>query len=319
MKEIKCIILLLALLLPQSPAAVTDEPYRTWTATDGRTLEARYIKSTETTVTVRTKEGRQLELPIAKLAPPDIAAVRTTAQNQIIETQRLTGLKTGPYAASLTGTWQKMKSASGLDYHLYAAKRLKPGPLYPLCIYLHGSSNIGSKLTKREPGADAFANEAFYTARPCLIIAPEAPAGTTSFKDIIPQMTALVKDLVDHLPIDSARLYLTGFSMGGYGTLDWIAAEPNLFAAGIPIAGFPGPELAARLPKTTPLWLHWGELDQPDRAKSLRDALLAANVPLKETEHQGADHVSFHYQVATDPTVHQWLFAQKRSVLGAPK
>ena len=289
-----------------------DQPYRIWTSSDGRTLEARYIKSSDSAVTVRTKEGRQVDLPFAKLIEGDIAATRITASDITTETQREKGLKEGPYAASLTGTWQKMKSAAGIDYHFYAAKRLKPGGLYPLCIYLHGSSNTGSKLTKREPGADAFAREEFYRERPCFIIAPEAPEGTGSFKQIVPQMTALVKDLGDHLPIDRDRIYLTGFSMGGYGCFDWIAAEPTLFAAAIPIAGFPGADVAARLSKTTALWLQWGELDQADRAKVLRDAIQTTGIPFKETEHKGADHVSFHYKVANDPAVHEWLFAQKR-------
>ncbi len=291
-----------------------DQPYRTWTSQDGRPLEARYIKSSETTLTVRTREGRQLEIPFTALAAADIAHAKATAAALVTETQRAQGLKEGPYAASLTGSWEKMKSAAGIDYHFYAAKRLKTAQLYPLCIYLHGSSNTGSNLTKREPGANAFADPEFYKERPCFIIAPEAPAGSSSFKQIIPQLTALVQHLGDHLPIDRDRIYVTGYSMGGYGSLDWVAAEPNLFAAAIPIAGFPGADFAAKLPKTTALWLQWGELDQADRAKALRDAIQTAGIPSKETEHKGADHVSFHWKVATDPAVHEWLFAQKRGV-----
>jgi dipeptidyl aminopeptidase/acylaminoacyl peptidase len=306
-------LLLLTFLSALLPGKAADQPYRTWTSKDGRSLEARYIKYSETSVTVRTREGRQLELPYEKLSEEDMVYAKTTSWNLGLEAQRQKGLKEGPYAASLTGEWRKMKSAAGIDYHFYAAKRLKPGQLYPLCIYLHGSSNTGSKLTKREPGADAFAKEEFYKERPCFIIAPEAPEGTNSFRQIVPQMTALVKDLGDHLPIDRDRIYLTGYSMGGYGSFDWIAAEPTLFAAAVPVAGFPGADLAKRLPKTTALWLQWGELDQADRAKALRDAIQTAGIPFKETEHKGADHVSFHYKVATDPAVHQWLFAQKRT------
>ena len=304
------IFFLLAALMPRLSGA--DQPYRTWTSSDGRTLEARYIKSTDAAVTVRTGEGRQLDLPFSKLTESDVAAAKTTAADLIIDSQRQKGLKDGPYAASLTGEWQKMRSSAGIDYHFYAARRLKPGSSYPLCIYLHGSSNTGSKLTKREPGADAFAGEEFYRDRPCFIIAPEAPEGTGSFKQIVPQLTALVKDLGDHLPIDRDRIYLTGFSMGGYGSFDWIAAEPTLFAAAVPIAGFPGVNIAQRLPKTTALWLQWGELDQADRAKALRDAIQAAGIPFQATEHKGADHVSFHHKVATDPAVHEWLFSQNR-------
>ena len=107
---------------------------------------------------------------------------------------------------------------------------------------------------------------------------------------------------------------VTGYSMGGYGSFDWIAAEPTLFAAAAPIAGFPGPDMAKRLPKSTALWLFWGELDQADRAKALRDAIKAAGIPCQETEYQGADHVSYHYKTATDPAVHEWLFSQKRTL-----
>lgn len=299
-------------LLPATAAESADQPYRTWTSSDGRSLEARYIKSTDTTVTVRTKEGRQLELPFTKLAEADTAHAKATAANLVLDIQRQKGLKEGPYAASLTGEWQKMKSADGLDYHFFAGKRLKSGPLYPLCIYLHGSSNIGSKLTKREPGADAFAKEEFYKERPCFIIAPEAPEGVNSFKQIIPRLNALVKDLGDHLPLDRDRIYVTGFSMGSYGTFDWMAAEPNLFAAAAPVAGFPGTDIVKNYNKTTPIWLFWGELDQADKAKALRDALQTAGIPIKETEYKGADHVSFHWKVAEDPAVHEWLFAQKR-------
>ena len=67
---------LMALILAGIPLRLTaaDQPYRTWTSSDGRTLEARYIKSTESTVTVRTREGRQLDLPFAKLTEADITA-----------------------------------------------------------------------------------------------------------------------------------------------------------------------------------------------------------------------------------------------------
>ena len=46
-----------------------------------------------------------------------------------------------------------------------------------------------------------------------------------------------LKDMMRHLPIDADRVYLTGYSMGGYGTFAFLNEEPRLFAAGIPIAG----------------------------------------------------------------------------------
>ena len=47
----------------------------------------------------------------------------------------------------------------------------------------------------------------------------------------------IVEEMMEKLPIDPKRIYLTGYSMGGYGTFHLLAQEPKLWAAAIPVAG----------------------------------------------------------------------------------
>ncbi|MCB1225469.1 MAG: dienelactone hydrolase family protein [Verrucomicrobiales bacterium] len=286
---------------------------RTWTAADGRRIEAMLIEGGEESFRIRLADGRTFDLKPSQVSAEDQTYVTQTLKDRALEAQREAGLASGPYAEACVGEWQKMTAEDGLRFHFFANKRdLKEGQTYPLCIYLHGSSNTGSDLEKREPGANAFANEAFYEARPCFVIAPEAPAGTGAFKQIAPRILALIDHLTLHLPIDRERIYLTGYSMGSRGCWDLLIAAPERFAAAVPIAGPLGGNAVKDLPKVA-IWMHYGELDKKDEFLALSAALKAAGHDFRETEHPGADHVSFHGKVAKDPAVHEWMFAQKRS------
>lgn len=291
--------------------ACAEEPLRQWTSSDGRTIEGRFIKGTDTTVTLKLKDGRQVDVPIERLSEADAKAARDLVSRVAMEGQRQAGLRSGPYAEHLTGAWEKMTAEDGLQFHFFADKKLKPDQQYPLCIYLHGSSNTGSGLEKREPGANGFASEAIYGRNPSFVIAPEAPAGTKSFKEIAARIYALIEHLSSHLPVDRDRIYVTGYSMGGMGSWALISGRPELFAAAAPIGGPLGPTKVEALPKI-PIWLHFGELDRGDEFRSLAKQLQETNPAFKSTEYPGADHVGFHFKAAKDPAFYEWMFAQKR-------
>jgi predicted peptidase len=290
-----------------------DERSRTWTASDGRTLEGQYLRSTAQSTSLRLKGGKVVDIALEKLSAADREHIATLVQRQAIAAQRSDGLRKGPYAALVTTAWEKAKSEDGLEFHFYASKKLKPTETYPLCIYLHGASNVGSHLTKREPGADGFMEANLYKEHPSIIIAPEVPEKGGGFGEIAPRIITLIQHLSDHLPIDRDRIYVTGYSMGSHGTFSLLKTAPDLFAAAAPIAGAPGTDVVPKLPKT-PLWLHWGENDEAERFRALAAALKSAGHPaLKETEHPGAGHTDFHWKVAKDPALYEWLFAQKRT------
>jgi predicted peptidase len=121
------------------------------------------------------------------------------------------------------------------------------------------------------------------------------------------------KMLVDHPDIDPDRVYITGLSMGGFGTFDLLSRRPDLFAAGIPICGGGDPRFAKKL-KYTPLWVFHGGLDdvvQPRFSRQMVDALKKVGSRVKYTEYSTMYHDIWNV-VYYNPAVLEWLFTQKK-------
>jgi predicted peptidase len=114
--------------------------------------------------------------------------------------------------------------------------------------------------------------------------------------------------------IDPARIYVTGLSMGGYGSWDAIARYPDRFAAAAPICGGGDPAQAGRFAQL-PVWAFHGGKDgvvKPQRSREMVEAIKAAGGTPKYTEYPDAGHDSW---TATykDPEFFAWLFAQRRA------
>lgn len=136
-----------------------------------------------------------------------------------------------------------------LRYRLLAPANYDPAHTYPLLVYLHGSGQRGSDnealLSKLAP---IFTSDSFRNAYPCYLLVPQCPRGDAwvNFPDF-PQslhatdtatragrlVLALVEEMRSKANIDKRRVYLTGYSMGGEGTLDLLARKPEMFAAAI--------------------------------------------------------------------------------------
>jgi predicted esterase len=113
--------------------------------------------------------------------------------------------------------------------------------------------------------------------------------------------------------IDPARIYVTGLSMGGYGTWDIIARKPNLFAAAVPVCGGGDPATAPKIARVA-VWAFHGGNDgvvPTVRSRLMIDALKAAGAAPRYTEYPGVGHDSWNKAYA-DPELVEWLFAQHR-------
>ena len=127
----------------------------------------------------------------------------------------------------------------------------------------------------------------------------------------------LTKQLIDSLvaggAVDTDRIYITGLSMGGYGTWEAIQRWPDFFAAAIPICGGGDPALANTL-TTLPLWAWHGEVDtviEVNKTRRMIDAINAAGGHPKATYIAKCGHGSWGpaYKEAALST---WLLAQRR-------
>jgi predicted peptidase len=216
-----------------------------------------------------------------------------------------------------------------LPYRLLRPLSVADAATYPLVIFLHGGGERGTDNEKQlVHGVPRFATMERREQYPCFLIAPQCPDGQkwvevdwtaehhTQPADpgVVGQLTlALIEKTIKVLPIDRNRVYLTGMSMGGYGTWDLLARRPDLFAAGVPVCGG-GDEATAERMAHIPVWAFHGALDtvvKPARSRNMVAALDAIGGEPLYTEYADVGHHSWDRAYA-DPALYHWLFAQRR-------
>lgn len=210
---------------------------------------------------------------------------------------------------------------------LYRLYRPKTSDRVPLVLFLHGAGERGDdNAAQLRHGVKQFlAQQEKY---PCVVVAPQCPKGkkwnevdwhaashltpekpSDPFASLIPLLEALQKEL----PVDPKRLYVTGLSMGGYGTWDLITRLPDTFAAAAPVCGGGDETKAAAIAKV-PQWIFHGGADKvvkPERSRHMVEALQKAGAEPKYTEYPGVGHNSWDKAYA-DPELWAWMFAQRR-------
>jgi len=206
------------------------------------------------------------------------------------------------------------------DYLLYLPKGYdaNSGKSWPLMLFLHGAGERGTdiwKVTTHGPPKLVKQGREF----PFLIVSPQCPAGRQWDNDVL---LALLDDVEKHYKVDTSRVYLTGLSMGGYGTWSLGLKYPERFAAIVPICGG-GDPLAFRLAdpkkaeslKSLGIWAFHGAKDPTvPVAESQRMVEALKTFGCKEVEltiYPEAQHDS--WTVTYDnPKVFEWLLAHQR-------
>jgi predicted peptidase len=183
---------------------------------------------------------------------------------------------------------------------------------WPLIVFLHGSGERGDKLEmlkKHGPPKLIAAGQNF----PAIIVSLQCPSGQIWNPHGV---HALTQSVIKSRRVDVDRVYLTGLSMGGFGTWETAMEYPDTYAALIPICGGAGVRfvMAERI-KHIPEWIFHGEKDptvDPAFSKRMNDVLSKLGAPVKLTLYPEARHDSW---TATydNPEVWKWLFAQKRT------
>lgn len=218
--------------------------------------------------------------------------------------------------------------ATKLHYRLLKPATIEKGKAYPLVVFLHGAGERGDDNDKQlVHGVAEFAKSENRSKYPCFLIAPQCPTGkswapfsrkakpaTTDDKSSPLSLTIdLVAALQKEFPIEPKRIYITGLSMGGYGTWAALARRPDLFAAGVPICGGGDEKWAERIAKI-PVWVFHGALDRvvpPERSRVMVEALKKAGAEPKYTEYPKENHASW-VPAYKDAEMFAWLFAQKK-------
>ncbi len=223
-----------------------------------------------------------------------------------------------------------------IPYRLFTPKSYDPSKKYPVVLWLHGSEGRGDDNSKQISGgnikgAQGWAEPRCQNSHPCFVIAPQMPAGGfwathegAPPKDVknlmvveptenLLRVVELMKAILEEYSIDKDRVYVTGQSMGGFGTWAIITAEPNMFAAAIPVCGGGDPAKAGSI-KHIAIWAFHGSKDSlvpVERSRNMIKALKEVGVNPKYTEYSNMDHGIWEKAYAESSLV-SWLFNQKR-------
>ncbi|MCX6866784.1 MAG: prolyl oligopeptidase family serine peptidase [Verrucomicrobia bacterium] len=208
-----------------------------------------------------------------------------------------------------------------ISYLLYLPANYSATSKVPLMLFLHGRGESQGPLSVvAKWGLPARVEHGY--AYPFVIASPQCP--TNEFWDQANQQQLLL-GLLDHLvktmSIDADRVYLTGLSMGGYGSWRLAADHPERFAAVVPICGAGNPADAEKL-KQLPIWAFHGNEDRVvplQKSQEMVEAITksgGAKVRFTILEHIG--HHSWDAAYAS-PDLYEWLARQTASQNKLPK
>lgn len=231
---------------------------------------------------------------------------------------RIKAMKAGLYEA---------EDGTKVPWRLFIPPQASEERRLPLVFFLHGAGRRGNDNVGPMDLAVEFLRPETQEKHPCFILAPQCrrgvmwtamnPAHTNmaASPEASPEMTGaltiLDKIIAEH-PIDTSRIYLTGQSMGGFGSWDALYRRPTLFAAAVPICGGGDPS-KAYLFKDVPIWAWHGVNDKAvpvENTRAIIASLEKAGGKPKYSEIK-AGHGAW-VPAYTSPELMDWLFTQKR-------
>jgi predicted peptidase len=238
-----------------------------------------------------------------------------------------------------TGFLDRSVTVNGVAYRyqVYVPQNFDSQKKWPVILFLHGVGERGDDGLQPTDVGIGHAIRMNASRFPFIVVMPQC---RNDKRWIHPEMQALALAALDQaikeFHGDRQRLYLTGLSMGGYGTWNMTAMHPGEFAAYVPICGgifgppktpdarvavaadpnVPDPyaETAKRI-GSTPIWIFHGGADDTvpvEESRKMAQALQTAKANVRYTEYPGVGHNSWDKAYA-EPELIPWLLSQKLS------
>lgn len=202
-----------------------------------------------------------------------------------------------------------------LNYLLSLPEGYEEQDKWPLLLFLHGAGERGTEIDKVKvhgPPKLLASGREF----PFIVVSPQCPESRW-WEPV--SLTALLDDIEKKYKVDQDRIYITGLSMGGFGTWALAAHSPNRFAAIAPVCG--GGDrtvIPYMIGDRVPIWCFHGAKDNVvplSRSQELIDGLKKAGVETKFTIYPEAGHDSW-TETYNNDELYQWLLQHKRKPAG---
>ena len=221
-------------------------------------------------------------------------------------------------------------------YQVYVPRQYEPGHSWPVVLFLHGAGERGSDgLLQTDVGLGT-ALRRHADRFPCVVVFPQCRAGQVWEGEMEEQALAALDATMEEFHGDESRVYLTGISMGGYGTWAIAGRNPGRFAALVVVCGGVRPPRAEELPPgtmvlpleqrgpgayadaarligSTPVWVFHGAEDPivPVReSRRMVEELEAAGGSVRYTEFPAVGHASW-TPAFSDPALPGWLLSRR--------
>jgi predicted peptidase len=206
-----------------------------------------------------------------------------------------------------------------LDYLMYlpADYGKDESRKWPLIVFLHGSGESGSdvqKVTKHGP-PELLAKGTDLALKDLVVVSPQCPSSRIGWQPYM--LNPFLDEILAKYKVDPDQVYLTGLSMGGYGTWLWAEQNPGRFAAIAPMSGGgnANPRVIARALRRMPIWNFHGEKDPTvpiSESEAMIDAVKkAGNEDVKFTRYPDLGHDCWSQAYGT-AELYDWFLQHKR-------
>lgn len=200
----------------------------------------------------------------------------------------------------------------GINYLLYLPKDYDQKDKIPLMLFLHGAGERGADLELvKKHGPPKLIDEG--KDLPFIVVSPQCSANswwpTETFT-----LLALIDDLCKNYKVDEDKIYVTGLSMGGYGTWSLAIQNPDRFAAVLPICGGGDLHSICKI-GNLPVWAFHGEKDvvvPVKESKELVDKLKICGGNVELTVYPEANHDSW-TETYNNSKIYDWLLSHSKS------
>lgn len=183
---------------------------------------------------------------------------------------------------------------------------------HPLLLFLHGAGERGDGELDRVKIHGPTKLIAQGKKFPCVVVAPQCPSNR--WWDAT-ELSGLLDHIEANYKIDTNRIYVTGLSMGGYGTWALAMREPDRFAAIAPVCGGGNSRAIKYIDKiTAPIWAFHGAKDTViplEKMYEMQKALEEQGIEMRVTVYPEVGHNSWDNAYADDE-LFEWLFSHSR-------
>lgn len=213
----------------------------------------------------------------------------------------------------------KGPDGSEAKYVVFVPHDHDPAKPTPTILFLHGAGETGIDGLRQSEVGLGKAIRKREKSFPFLVVFPQAQRREGKLletwypgKPEGDRALAMLATTMKEYNGDPSRLYLTGLSMGGFGTWKMAQAMPKKWAAIAPICGGGEPGWAAEI-KAIPCWCFHGEVDASvpaARSRAMIDAVRAAGGQPKYDEYKGVGHNSWDAAYGTD-ALYDWFLSHR--------